>query len=338
VASALPQRELDLLHVMREVSGAAGGDVLALAASLLRAGTEGSRDSGEFRSHLNNDGSPLQVCLSSSRRDGIRCRLLGDPNSEVADSVIRLHKARAVLERAARASVAADLWPALERTVSLNLPPARAREALPPAGALWLGRSLREPGLALYVNAAWGDAQARWRRTIAWLAGDGDTNQGASPFDRLRMVATVASVGLEGVDRERVRRKVYFRLRERRALADLNLPLFCTDAMSSFVRAVMSEVDLPLQGILLCVGFAPGALEVCDTKLDICGHCLERKGVSWPDLLQRLERALGLPMVDVAQLELNQRTEIAFVGCGVRSDGSARLNVYLKGHAVGHAG
>src|SRR5215813_6981919 len=67
-------------------------------AQLLLGDDERTPQSHTFHSRLNNDGSPLQLCLTASPESS-RLRLLGDPGSEIPDPVSRHFHARNALRR-----------------------------------------------------------------------------------------------------------------------------------------------------------------------------------------------------------------------------------------------
>jgi hypothetical protein len=283
-----------------------------------------------FASRLNNDGSPLQVCLTA--RSGRRAvHLVLDPGSDAFDA--QEHHARGVcaLERAAARQLSATARDGVLRLIAETLPlDVRAVPALS-VGTLWLGMPLLGGGLAVYVNGAWGEEHEQWERIDGWLEAAGVSRRARAPSLRaLRGRARVASIGMDIAPDGACRLKVYFRLRVAAPLGTLGDPLWTHDALVRFLTLGVGERPISAQGLVFCLAFEHAAAHPVDVKVDICGHCLAPRA----DVDEVLRRTANAPGVQVPQLRPwrgRPDVEVAFIGMGASADGTIRCNVYLKG-------
>ncbi|EGF30482.1 hypothetical protein IMCC9480_1359 [Oxalobacteraceae bacterium IMCC9480] len=279
---------------------------------------------GPWRSTLNNDGSPLQLCIGLSAGTAPVVRLLADPAAKTRDIRQREQElgqaVHTVLERQApgmRASCASLLATMLPADT-------QARAALPTGGA-WLATNLSGPGMALYVSTKWGDPSARWRRAQHWLGR-------AVPSPLVRH-AHLVSAGIEGSSAANARAKLYWRLGTKAALADLGLSLASTTEVRDFLGLVIGERHITRNAIVGSIGMdlASAAREDTpgDLKLDVCAHCVPRSRDEWLPIIDACCRRFGLtPATEITGMD--GRTELAFLGFGLDQAGRARLNIYLK--------
>jgi hypothetical protein len=325
---ALPQRERNLLRAVRHLAGPR--ESLDSTVALLLGKADGSPSAGRFASRLNNDGSPLQLCLTLSR-DGHVLRLLADPASDVRAVEDRHRHAVDVVKTLVAASGDA-LWPTIRSSLAANLPPNLTTEPALAAGTLWVGVRIGGSGLALYVNARWGTVEAQWRRVKRWLGGLAPSHPTtAKGLNRLPELCEVASVGLEGLDVDRLRLKVYFRLAGRHSLSGLGIDLLRSQRITRFLDSVMVSRGIPASGIVFSFGVSAATGELTDAKVDVCGHCLEPRAGGLEHLLATCSHATDVPPFDLSGIGLGELVDVAFLGCGVGADESARLNLYLKG-------
>jgi hypothetical protein len=327
-----PRDTAFLIGVAR--SNRADENVLArLAATLLG---DGGLSELPRRSALNNDGTALQVCESCSPGVSV-LRIVADPGAHARTSRASHERCLQALARTLLVTGAAQLSPLCETTLALTLPARPDRERDLAAGTLWLAASPTHPGVAVYVNARWGDEPERWRRGARWLAALLPGVGGASFIERTAPRARVASFALEGVDRERARAKLYFRLLSPLPLGEFGVSALSHDAMVQFLNLVVEEGAVPTSGLVISVGFSTADGHWSDAKLDVCAHCLPHDVDAWARLLKDLSQRLGLEVPRCREGVLRGDADVALVGCGVDRDGDVRLNVYLKEPRRGHS-
>lgn len=277
---------------------------------------------------LNNDGSPLQACVSCSPR-GIGVRLIADPCVGARDMEARVAGSVGVLTRLLRRKRGAGLERPCRETIRLGLPPAERRSELH-AGALWLAAGPADPGAALYVTCGWGEPAARWPRVDAWLdAVLADGRPARRALAALRMHAQPVSLGIEGAG-SGIRAKLYARLERLVPLARLGLEPLCDPALARFLSMVIGEGSVSSHGLVLCASFRAHDGSLADAKLDLCAHCLPRAPAAWSSTVTALARALSLPVPGAVSAVADGTVEVALLGLGVDAGGLPRLNVYLK--------
>lgn len=325
VAQDRAGRDSGVARFLDAVAGLAGmrpADVRTLVSTCdVRLETPG------WRSTLNNDGFPLQACVSVDQH-GRAVRLLVDPAPTEADPERRLRRGSDVLagllrrlpDRLARETFASAVCDAL--------PPAGALAGLR-SGALWLGLDPAGRGAAAYVTARWGRDDERWPRVLAWMARWAGPAVPAA-LAALPPAADPTSVGVEQRGRETTRAKVYFRLRAPRPLAALGIPFFLEPSVSRFLRLALEDFAVRRDGLVCSVSAEFSGSRLTDGKIDVCGHCTPRPASAWTACLGRLSDTLGLTNPGVDEALLAGLMAPAFVGLGVRRDGARRLNVYLE--------
>lgn len=327
-------RERSVVHAAAEQAGAPLEDMHELALALL--GTTGWEDhagpstpSVPSPSILNNDGSPLQACVSCSPR-GIGVRLIADPCLGASDMETRVAGSVDVLERLLGRTGSRELSRSCRDTIAIGVPPVGRRTELR-AGALWLAAGPAR-GAALYVTCAWGAIGERWARVDTWLdAVLADSRQAKRALAELRLHAHPVSLGLEGSGGAELRAKVYVRLEQLVPLAALGLEPLVHPALAHFLITVIGERGMPSRGLLLCVSFRVDTGRLADVKIDLCAHCVERDPRQWSTTITELAQASSLPVPRVLRAVVDEAVEVALVGLGVDHRGRPRLNVYLKG-------
>ncbi|MFT5533754.1 MAG: hypothetical protein ACI802_001988 [Candidatus Paceibacteria bacterium] len=318
-----------LLEMAASLTGRAQKEIVQQATNML--GPSASQ-TGPWRSTLNNDGSPLQLCIGLQADAAPVVRLLVDPAAKTND----LRQRKQELEQAVRevlAQQAPDLRTACQVLMERMLPiDALARAALPTGGA-WLATNLSGPGMALYVSAKWGDAAARWQRAQHWL--------GNRVPDRLVRHAQIVSAGIEGSSATNARAKLYWRISDKAALTDLGLSLAESAEIRDFLTIVIAERHIPRSAIVgsISMHFGDSATEnkaedktgdtPGDIKLDVCGHCVQRSSEQWLTIIDLCCRRYGLTPCH-AMTDLTKLNELAFIGFGLDQRRRPRLNIYLK--------
>ena len=328
---SFPNRENNLLEVVKELSEFSQSEIVATTQLLL--GRDSYRPPVIFHSRLNNDGSPLQFCVTVTQ-DGESLRMIGDPKSDISDINVRHTCALVALSDTLAVKADASLENVVKETLANHLPVDLAAHPGLQAGTLWLGVALGPTGgIALYLNGQWGTPQQQWERVRRWLSQRlPDDTAREKIFSHLSECAIVTSVGLEGVSDQHLRYKLYFRLTDRVSFGELGIDLLQAEPLAYFLDSTMTHHELPNSGLVFCLGFSPKTGAISDAKIDLCGHCLAPIVTNWPLLLETLAEQLELPLSSTFQAAARHHlTEIAFLGCGVKHDGSLRLNLYLKG-------
>ena len=299
-------------------------DVPVLARSLL---ARPERD-GAGRSTLNNDGIPLQWCISlggSTRAS----RLIADPAASIALADERLARGRAALA-ALLHSRAPSLAALCEQTLAATVPPP-AELATLASGSMWLASGIGTPGVALYTSANWGSDDARWNRAAQWLeAVLPDASAARRWVAALRPLARPVAHALEGESASRVRAKLYFRPLAPLPLISMGLDLLADTRLAGLLERLLGGFDIHPGTLVYSLGFAVSTGQLSDQKLDICAHCCPRPPQAWIELLDWWAARQGGPGFAANDALRSPAAEVAFVGAGVRPGGSLRTNLYLK--------
>jgi hypothetical protein len=346
---ALPLREARFLAAIASAASADATRIARIGAALVGAPDPLAR----FRSRLNNDGSPLQACASLRRARPVAWRLLGDPFSDFTDATERFlrtrRRARAIIARYTDAGFARIVDSAVDAAIA---PEARSRNAvLCPSdrgtargldaavplsvlsrGSMWVGVPLAGRGAAIYVNGRVHDDRVAWERVSRWMR----ALTGSSIAERIRLEwsgrAELASIGVEGADADTAQIKLYFRLGAAIPLSDFAANASQRAALATFVECLAGDAALPRHGILVGLGVSARSGVLTDVKLDLCGHCLAFDAGSFAHALRAVETAFGLPEETLSAMKIGERSDVAFVGCGVSISGEPRVNVYFKHH------
>lgn len=283
---------------------------------------------GQSRSTLNNDGSPLQLCVTLG---GQGCapaiRLIADPAAEEADGLKRwlaADEARSALVE----SHATALKPLCDSLVDGMLPNELSARAALPNGAMWLAADLSGQGMAVYTTTKWEAGLQRWQRAQEWLETIlPDASVAVEKLKRLAPRAHLISAGIEGSHPQNARAKLYWRLQENASLRDLEIPLFENDVFSEFLfEAVGKTRQIPRAAIVGSIGFHVATGSLKDAKLDVCGHCVRRTPEDWTNVIERIVVRQQL----ARSPKFLETAELAFTGCGLDTELRPRLNLYLK--------
>jgi hypothetical protein len=310
------------LHGVATLSNADSTDWLELVLAC-----DAQLEASRWRSTLNNDGFPLQACVTASDSTG-GVRLLADPASAEVDPVRRLRRGFDALTRLSRAVRDPAAPDAFARAVEDSLPPLAVLPALP-AGALWIGCDRGGRGIAAYVTMRWGATSERWARALAWTT-RWVGRAAAASLAALPEATDLVSVGVEGRSGAPPRAKLYFRLQTRCPLTTLGIPFFCEPWMVHFLGVALDDFALRRSGLVLSVSGDFWSDRVNGGKIDICAHCTPRTPTEWATCLGGLARDLGLEHTLLDPTRLCSCLVPAFVGLGIGSNSARRLNVYLK--------
>jgi hypothetical protein len=284
-----------------------------------------------WRSSLNNDGSPLQVCISLPTRIARPAvRLIADPAANSEDWQTKWNRSREVMS-AVIESHAPQLNSLCNSVLEHILPTEPTIRAALTSGLAWLAVDLTGRGMALYATTRWGDSTQRWTRTRRWLQEVLPASSAAEEvLDRLTTNALLVSAGIEGATAGNARAKLYWRLRETASLHDLGIPLFKSAALHEFLHDVIENRRIPRTGIVGSISFNVASGCVHDVKLDICGHCVRRTSADWMNVIERTIARNELQPFPVECQLWPDTTELAFIGFGVDAKLSPRLNIYFK--------
>ena len=287
------------------------------------------------RSELNNDGSPLQVCLSSSER-GSSVRLIIDPAWYLGVPAERLEVSRNILVDALREAGAGELISLFLDMLEVALPPASAPDYQSvltrfTRGFFWLGVGVDKPGAAIYMDMQPYGTGGAWDLAELWLdRALPDTLPARRAITNLRSHARLASIGFEGVGLGNARLKLYWRLLHPVMLAELGADLLNAPEFAHFLLNVVGARTMNLSGTVMSLGFDLSSGDVEDAKVDLCGHCLPLHPTQWVSLLDQLCETFGLARISVYTDLLTERCDVAFLGMGVDRARRRRLNLYLK--------
>lgn len=324
-------RENNLLKLVHQLTNHSHKEITSTARLLL--GEIDSPKQPNYNSRLNNDGSPLQLCITTTQQ-GQSLKILGDPRSDINNTKIRHRHALLALYALMKVSAHTSLRRAIKITLESNLPRDMNDNKVLEAGTLWLGAPIGGKGLAVYLNARWGTPSEQWERVNCWLDKLMPIHESrVEVLAKLAKYALISSVGLEGVDEQRLRYKIYFRLTGPYELDKLGIDLFCSEPLLKFLELTLMDREISNAGLVFCLGLSSATGKVVDAKIDLCGHCLAPIVNNWTTLLEKLTYQVNIPLRETFGLAVHQQlAEVAFLGCGVTTDSSVRLNLYLKGH------
>jgi hypothetical protein len=313
-----------LSGVAAALSDVCVAEVEALEATLLQPRPGGAVP----RSRLNNDGTPLQICVVAGP-DGTTVRLIGDPGAQAGSAPERL----ALMRQALVALLDANGVALTAQILAGILPPTAETRIDARQGVLWLGASLPGTGRAVYAKASWDGAAEDWRRCRALAQALLPHPAGAeATIEALGDSTYPVSVGLEwgGVGANAGRFKLYWRLRRPVPLAELGAPLIGDPVIAAFLRTVIGDRRVARTGLVFSTGFSLATGDLTDTKADVCAHCLPRPAAEWLPLIEQVATQHGLASPDIAAPLGGGRAELAFLGLGLTAARDKRLNVYLK--------
>ncbi|MET0555638.1 MAG: hypothetical protein ABW221_21545 [Vicinamibacteria bacterium] len=289
---------------------------------------------------LNNDGLPLQLCVSS-RAERVSVRLIGDPCTGIADPMERVGRSIERLSAVLRWSGAQGLAQPARSTVEETLPADDSSRRALVHGGLWLAvDACGRPGIALYTTLDWGDERRteRWGRVRAWLRRLlRDDTQPTALLRSLALLGWPVSAGLEGSSAADAVAKVYLCLDHPQTPDRLGIDAFRDPQLTDFYERTLAGRPLPPTGVVLCVAFSLSTGQLASVKLDICGHCVPQAPEDWRDTVDLWAGRLGVRPLSVRPLLDGSPVEVAFIGLGSTGRSRYRLNLYLKAAAAAPA-
>lgn len=290
-----------------------------------------SEDFNTAASCLNNDGVPLQLCLTSSNK-GISMRIIADPGAYHSDPEQRYSSSIDTLLYFIDESQSSELKEIATKTIDMLLPDNMDERKIYKQGFVWIGVSPQKPGIAFYLEMAPLKHEKGWLRVENWLMHIlPNTNEAIVIINKLKKYCIVASAGLEGSTLENSRAKIYFRMRESYNFADLKeIDLFSSVAMKDFMTIATAQYDVDSEGMVMSIGFNLLTGVLVDVKTDLCGHCLRYSPAEWSSVIATLSKRYSISSPDMELILNSKEYQIAFIGLGLTIDHTPRLNIYIK--------
>lgn len=320
----------DLLEIAASLSRVKLKTVEALSQEMLAIPPDGQGIRGG-RSGLNDDGSPLQFCLTATQ-EYLHSRFLSDPAFVLVDPKERFTTSQQALGKVLELKASQQLESLMNRTLSCYLPQDLADFSQFTSGVMWLGAGIDTPGCALYIDARRnGDHQSAWDWAQQWLTAILPNSRAANAaISALRNHAYLQSIGIEGSSLTNARAKLYWRFLRPIRLDQIDLEILQNSAFASFLTFIIRDSVLQLTGIVPSLGFAISTGESYDAKIDVCGHCLDYSNYKWMELINCCTQMYGLKQMPVGEALEHNRSKVSFLGLGCNRNGKLRLNLYLK--------
>lgn len=283
---------------------------------------------------LNNDGAPLQLCLTSGR-SGITLRTIGDPGAYCSSIEDRYHSSIHTLLRVVENNDAGELTALAKDTITLLIPQTSNERIAYRNGFVWIAANPDQPGIAFYLEMAPLGREKGWLAVKKWLSHVLPSSDSARRILRkLKQYCVITSAGLEGSTVENTRAKIYFRLFEPMALDALDVEMFSSKEMKDFLSIAMGTYEVDLEGMVMSVGFSLSTGELADAKIDLCGHCLTHTPDEWSSVIRQVTQHFSLPPLDTGLILDSNEYQVAFIGLGLTTNHTPRLNVYAKHYAL----
>jgi hypothetical protein len=285
--------------------------------------------SGKRLSTLNNDGYPVQACITTAR--GLRkFRLLFDPASDEQCPVSRYQRARHAFNQLPATDGGRELVVTMKHMLAGFLPDVLSISTSIPSGLIWLACDVRRKGFAVYTSAKWCPSEERWGIVMKWLDAL-STDRISGLLTGMSCIADIVSVGLEGSTPDNLRVKIYFRQKHAVRLSDMGISLFSCEEVVEFLRLAIGGYTLSRSGLVFSVSIRLATANIEDIKIDVCGHCTPRTSEAWNNVTGQLTGAFALAGLSSAEQELSRgNIEVAFLGFGIDAERTVRMNVYYK--------
>ncbi|MGH1386568.1 prenyltransferase/squalene oxidase repeat-containing protein [Kordia sp.] len=282
-------------------------------------------------SELNNDGSPLQVCLSSNSKK-VKIRLIADPVSEIFDPKERIEASKEVLTEILTQTKTSSLAAYCEYLFDEVLTYKTVFSINDfYRGACWIGASPDQPGVALYLDTRPLGREGGWDMARKWLTKVlPNTSESEKVLEALEKYAVTASIGLEALNPETGRAKIYWRLKQATLLSNLGASPLNSPQIIKFLSKVIGNAEMKLSGTVFSIGFDLKTGNLEDAKVDLCGHCIRKSNADWIDVINSLTNENELQKIGIETALNSNENEVAFLGMGVTTTNETRINVYLK--------
>lgn len=292
--------------------------------------TPSSPDFMAGASCLNNDSSPLQLCLTSSPSE-ISFRVIGDPGSFYPCSEQRYQSSIKTLLYFIDRNKSHELKTVAEQTIQTLVPQHVEERRIYKQGFVWIATNPNQSGIAFYLEMAPLGHNRGWLAVEKWLQLVlPAANAASSVLKKLIKHCIVASAGLEGSTPDNTRAKIYFRLLAPMDIDDLGIEIFSSKEMKDFLALAKGLYEVDLQGLVLNIGFNLSTGALADAKIDLCGHCIRHKPHTWLSVIRQLTDRFSLAPLDTGPILNSGEYGLAFLGLGLTINYKPRLNVYIK--------
>lgn len=282
---------------------------------------------------LNNDGTPLQLCLTSGPK-GIALRAIGDPGAFYNSIEERYSSSIQTLLHVIETNDAKGLTQLAKKTIALLIPQASEQRNAYKQGFVWIAASPDQPGIAFYLEMGPLALECAWLAVEEWLAHVLPSSNAARRIVKtLSRHCVVASAGLEGSTVENTRAKIYFRLLKAIGLGALDVDIFSSKEMKDFLSLAMGSYEVDQEGLVMSVGFSLLTGALADAKVDLCGHCLTHTPEEWSSTVRRITHRFSLAPLDTDPVLKSGEYQVAFIGLGLTTDYQPRINLYAKHNA-----
>lgn len=321
--------EMRLLSRAAQISGVDAKMTESCASSLLGIPLD---ETSVYSGHstLNSNGSPLELCITSGA-SGLSARVLADPAFFVSGALEQYRIGQKMLIQALDASGCTAMHRICGDTLEFLVgnDPDRIMEFQ--NGILWLGSGVLDKGIALYIDADPAGKDDSWVRTGNWLISILKNPEYAiSTLDTLSKNVKLASIGIEGSVPANARAKIHWRLRRSIPIKHLGIDLLMDNGLLSFLVNAVGERSIHRNGIVMSAGFSITTGVIADVKIDICGHCLNMATNEWVNLIHWCANNFDIREIPIQEVLQDTDMRVAYIGLGLNSSGSYRLNLYLR--------
>lgn len=286
-------------------------------------------DSQRASASLNPEGIPIELAITASP-ERLKFRLVVDPAATEGDVPRRYRRARAALDQVLMLTGTESLTAAFAGQLDAMLPGEGACLAAYHSGPFCMAAAVGEPGIATYIDARTHEAAA-FERAQAWIkAWMPQGNEALTDLLRMRPVAQLAAVGLEGANRYHLLGKLYWRLLSPVLLSSLGVKAFAHPDFARFLRLAMRDRHLPSSGLMLSAGYHMQDGRLYDAKVNLCGHCLDWGRANWPVVVADCTQAFALAAIPVPEAFSRPHMDVSFLTFGRTRDSERRVNCYVR--------
>lgn len=283
-------------------------------------------------STLNDDGSPLELCVTSGP-EGCRYRMIGDPEPEELDCRKRLHSFRDSLRELLPLCGAASLEPWVDAAVGWWLPEDDEGLARVVKRIRWVAAGVDTPGVGFYLDGRVGSLSFSWDRGREWFDRVlPDASLAKRFMTAFEDVGGLGGVGIEGVTPDTARAKFHWGLVSPIRIDLLDLPLLGDQTIREFFHIMVDDKEFKVTCPTFSAGFDLKTGELADVKVDLCAcpHCLNLSPAELVARIGKSCRAYDLCPPPVSPELLAGVCQGVYLGLGLSSTGQHRLNLYLK--------
>jgi len=315
--------------LLRYLQRRSGGIARPLLDTLSGGGMDREPPPAAGASGLNSNGMPLQLCVSA-RCERTVMVLVADPCAHLENPRARQRESVACAWRLLEQTGSEGLASALRSTLTAMLPAAPGEQDTRRMGVLWLGAGVQKPAFTLYTCPAWdGDVATGWNRVERWLRRVlQDPQPALRMMEHIRDVASPDCACIEGAGPGSARAKVYFRLLravDPNALSCLRLN---TPEIGTFIEEAVGSYRPRISAMVFGVSFRLDNGEFSDSKVDLCGHCVQRPVGQWQSVLRRVGERLQINTTEAIAMLQEGGIELACIGIGRDYSGALRINTY----------